>query len=34
MLRQVGQPGAATVFAAAPDVVELLRDHRIREALT
>lgn len=33
MLRQVRQPGAATVFADVPDIVDLLRDHRIREAL-
>jgi hypothetical protein len=33
MLRQVQQPGAATVFADIPDVAELLRDRRVREAL-
>ena len=33
MLRQVEQPGAATVFADVPDVVELLRDRQVREAL-
>ncbi|XVU21584.1 HNH endonuclease [Actinoplanes sp. CA-054009] len=33
MLRQVRQPGAATVFADVPDVVELLLDRRVRDAL-
>jgi hypothetical protein len=33
MLRQVGQPGAATVFADVPDIVELLRDRQVRDAL-
>ncbi|XVV08787.1 HNH endonuclease [Actinoplanes sp. CA-131856] len=33
MLRQVEQPGAATVFADVPDVVELLLDRQVREAL-
>lgn len=30
MLRQVEQPGAAIVFAAVPDVVELLLDRQVR----
>ncbi|HEX5202356.1 hypothetical protein ACFQS1_34215 [Paractinoplanes rhizophilus] len=33
MLRQVEQPGATTVFAHVPDVVALLRDSNVREAL-
>jgi hypothetical protein len=33
MLRQVHQPGAAVVFAEVPDVMELLRDRLIRDAL-
>ncbi|GAA2647918.1 hypothetical protein [Paractinoplanes durhamensis] len=33
MLRQVNQPGAAVVFADVPDVVELLRDEKVRAAL-
>lgn len=33
MLRQVLQPGAATIFAEVPDVADLLRDRDVREAL-
>ena len=33
MLRQVQQPGAATVFADVPDIVDLLRDQDLRKAL-
>ncbi|GAA1618006.1 hypothetical protein GCM10009828_052800 [Actinoplanes couchii] len=33
MLRQVEQPGAAIVFADAPDIVDLLRDQTVRRAL-
>lgn len=33
MLRQVQQPGAATVFADVPDIMDLLRDHHVRQSL-
>jgi hypothetical protein len=33
MLRQVEQPGAATVFADIPDVMALLREQQVRDAL-
>ncbi|WP_436534968.1 hypothetical protein [Actinoplanes sp. HUAS TT8] len=33
MLRQVQQPGAAIVFVGVPDVVDLLRDEKVGQAL-
>jgi HNH endonuclease len=33
MLRQARQPGAATIFADVPDLLHLLRDQQVRDAL-
>ncbi|SDT79969.1 hypothetical protein [Actinoplanes derwentensis] len=33
MLRQVGLPGAATIFSREPDVIDVLRDEAVRRAL-